>query len=425
MLKIRQANGDCDMLFSIRRFAIVAALLMTLFLAACGGGSLSSGGINPAPPPPTPPPASSPTIDLQQVFPGLSFSGLVRLLQAPGDANRWYAVERRGMVWVFDNEPGVSAATLFVDITGRVDSAPNEAGLLGMAFHPDWGVNGNFEVFLSYTRPGAPLESVISRFFSADNGATLDSGIEQIIMTVLQDFGNHNGGNIEFGPDGNLYSGWGDGGSGGDPMDHAQDTSGLLGSFTRIDIDSGAPYAIPTDNPFAANALCTQGVGGAPCPEIFAWGLRNPWRWSFDRATGELWAGDVGQNTIEEVDIINLGGNYGWRCREGTTDFDTSGQCPAGLIDPITQYDHSLGASITGGYVYRGTAIPDLQGHYVFADFVSGRIWALPASSGTGSSADELLDTELSIAAFAEDNDGELYVLDFAAGRIYQLIDAP
>lgn len=410
---------------STRQFVAVATLLMTLSLGACGGGSASNGTINLPPPPPTPPPATGPNIALAQVFPGLSFSGLVKLLQAPGDTSRWFAVEQRGQIWVFDNDPDVSAATLFIDISARVDAGPNEAGLLGMAFHPDWGRNGNFEVFLSYTRSGSPLESVVSRFFSLDNGVTLDSGIEQVIMSVLQDFGNHNGGNIEFGPDGHLYSGWGDGGSGGDPMDHAQDTSSLLGSFTRVDVDGGAPYTIPADNPFAANALCTQGSGGAACPEIFAWGLRNPWRWSFDQASGELWAGDVGQSTIEEVDIIELGGNYGWRCREGAGDFDTSGQCPTGLIDPITQYDHDVGASITGGYVYRGAAIPDLQGHYVFADFVSGRIWALAATSGVGSNADELLDTDLSIASFAEDNDGELYVLDFAAGGIHQIIDAP
>ena len=329
------------------------------------------------------------------------------------------------MVWTFDNDPSVAAATLFIDITARVDSGPNEAGLLGMAFHPDWGPNGNFQVFLSYTRSGAPLESTISRFYSLDNGATLDNGVEDVIMTVLQPFGNHNGGNIEFGPDGHLYAGWGDGGSAGDPLNNGQNTTTLLGTMTRIDVDGGVPYAVPADNPFAANASCTQGVGGAACPEIFAWGLRNPWRWSFDSSNGDLWAGDVGQGAIEEVDIVSLGGNYGWRCREGSTDFDTSANCPAGLIDPITEYDHGVGRSITGGYVYRGSVIPDLQGFYVFGDFVSGRIWALPATSGIGSAADELLDTSLSIASFAVGNDDELYVLDFATGSIHQVINAP
>ena len=231
--------------------------------------------------------------------------------------------------------------------------------------------------------------------------------------------------NVEFGPDGFLYSGWGDGGGAGDTQDNAQNTSNLLGSFTRVDVDGGTPFAIPMDNPFAANGACTQGVGAAPCPEIFAWGLRNPWRWSFDRMTGDLWVGDVGQGAIEEVDKVELGGNYGWRCREGSTTFDTTGNCPAGLIDPVTEYDHGAGQSITGGYVYRGAAIPDLQGFYVFADFLSGRIWALPAASGTGSTADELLDTNLLISSFAEGNDGELYVLDYTNGNIHLVTDAP
>ncbi|MDH3899952.1 MAG: PQQ-dependent sugar dehydrogenase, partial [Gammaproteobacteria bacterium] len=229
---------------------IAAALLIALLLHACGGGS-SGGGAN------TPPPPGNPTIALDPVFPGVSFVGLVRLLQAPGDSSRWFAVEQRGMVWVFDNAPNVATATLFIDITARVDSGPNEAGLLGMAFHPDWGTNGNFEVFLSYTRTGAPLESYVSRFYSLDNGVTLDNSIEDVIMTVLQPFGNHNGGNIEFGPDGYLYSGWGDGGSAGDPLDNAQNTWNLLGSFTRVDVDGGIPYAIPANNPFAVNGACT------------------------------------------------------------------------------------------------------------------------------------------------------------------------
>lgn len=421
MLGNRRAARDCIMLFSRIESRIAATFVLATLLHACGGGS-SGGGLSPPPPPP---PSSDPTIALDPAFPGVSFNGLIRLLQAPGDSSRWFAVEQRGMVWTFDNDPSVAAATLFIDITARVDSGPNEAGLLGMAFHPDWGTNGNFQVFLSYTRSGAPLESYISRFYSLDNGVTLDSGVEDVIMTVLQPFGNHNGGNIEFGPNGHLYAGWGDGGSAGDPLNNGQNTTTLLGTMTRIDIDGGAPYAVPADNPFAANASCTQGVGGASCPEIFAWGLRNPWRWSFDSSNGDLWAGDVGQGAIEEVDIVSLGGNYGWRCREGSVDFDTSANCPNGLIDPITEYDHGVGRSITGGYVYRGSVIPDLQGFYVFGDFVSGRIWALPATSGIGSTANELLDTSLSISSFAVGNDDELYVLDFATGSIHQVINVP
>jgi len=404
---------------SIFDLRIAATLVIALLLHACGGGS-SGGGTSLPPPPP-----SNLTIALDPVFPGVAFVGLLGLLQAPGDSSRWFAVEQRGMVWVFDNDPNVATATPFIDITARVDSGPHEAGLLGMAFHPDWGTNGNFEVFLSYTHTGAPLESYVSRFYSLDNGVTLDNSIEDVIMTVLQPFGNHNGGNIEFGPDGYLYGGWGDGGSAGDPLDNAQNLRNLLGTITRVDVDGGTPYAIPATNPFAANGACTQGVGGASCPEIFAWGLRNPWRWSFDNSTGDLWAGDVGQGAIEEVDVIDLGSNYGWHCREGSTIFDTSGNCPAGLVDPITEYDHGVGQSITGGYVYRGSAIPDLRGFYVFGDFISGRIWALPATSDIGSVANELLNTSLSISSFAVGNDDELYVLDYAAGSIYQVIDVP
>jgi len=412
------------MILSERGVGIVLVLVVALVLSACGGSS-SLGAIGSPPPPPPPPPPTIPTIQLNPVFPGVSFVNLVKLLQAPGDSSRWFAVEKRGLVWVFDNDPRVLSAAVFIDITALVDSGPGEAGLLGMAFHPNWGVAGNFEVFLSYTRSGAPLESYVSRFFSLDNGASLDSRTEEVIMTVLQPDNNHNGGNVEFGPDGFLYSGWGDGGGSGDPQDNAQNTSTLLGTMTRVDVDGGTPYSIPADNPFAANAACTQGVGAAPCPEIFAWGLRNPWRWSFDRMSGELWVGDVGQDAIEEVDRVELSGNYGWRCREGTAAFDTTGNCPAGLSDPVTEYDHGAGQSITGGYVYRGAAIPDLRGFYVFGDFISGRIWALPATSGTGSTAGELLDTSLRISSFAEGNDGELYALNYAVGSIFQLVDVP
>ena len=203
-------------------------------------------------------------------------------------------------------------STVFIDISARVNSAPNEAGLLGMAFHPDWGNNGNFEVFLSYTRAGGALSSYISRFYSLNNGTTLDDQVEEVILQLPQPADNHNGGGIAFGADGYLYAGWGDGGGSGDQNDNAQNTSNLLGTFTRIDIDGGTPYAIPADNPHNGNALCSLGPGAAPCPEIYAWGVRNPWRWSFDRATGDLWAGDVGQGALEEVDVIMLDGNYGW-----------------------------------------------------------------------------------------------------------------
>lgn len=404
------------------RHQVFLILLAALFgLGGCGGGGSSGGSANPVTPPVIPP-SGPPAIALNQVFASVSFQGLVSLQQAPGDSSRWFAVERGGRVWQFANDDNVSSSSLFIDISSRVESSPGEAGLLGMAFHPDWGAGTNDSVMLSYTRSGSPLVSYLSRFYSIDNTATLDDSNEEVIMTVLQDSTNHNGGNIVFGPDGYLYAGWGDGGGAGDPRDRGQDTNNLLGTITRIDVDGGTPYAIPVDNPFSANANCNQGFGAAPCAEIFAWGFRNPWRWSFDRMSGQLWVGDVGQNAIEEVDRVLLGENYGWRCREGATTFDNSGSCPSGLINPVTQYDHSLGQSITGGFVYRGTAIPALQGFYLFADFASGRIFAVAADAAIGSQAEALLDTSVSISSFAEDNDGELYVLDFG-GQIYRLIE--
>jgi len=350
----------------------------------------------------------------------------VAMMQAPGDTSRWFVVEQQGIVRAFPNMANVSDAdvSVFIDISARVQSG-GERGLLGMAFHPNFG-NGNFEVFLSYTRNNGGLESVVSRFRSNDNGLTLDATMEDIILTIPQNFANHNGGQIAFGPDGFLYAGWGDGGSGGDPNDRAQDTSNLLGTITRIDVDAGVPYAIPAGNPFIANAAnpCTQGFGAADCPEIYAYGFRNPWRWSFDRQTNELWVGDVGQGEWEEVDRVVAGGNYGWDDREGAHCFEPTAGCLTNSTDPITEYDHSLGQSITGGYVYRGAAIAELQGSYVYGDFVQGRIWAIPATSQQGAISQELLDTAFGISSFAEDNNGELYVIDYG-GSVHQLVDVP
>lgn len=394
----------------MRRNAWRAAFLNVL-LTACGGGSSVQTPV-------IPPPIGPPNVRIQQVLPQISLSFPVGLSQAPNDNTRWFALERTGRVRVFDNNVNGMLLT-FLDIRARVDASANEAGLLGIAFHPDFANNG--EVFLSYTRTAAPFESVISRFRSLDNNQTLDPNSEEIIITVLQDFQNHNGGNIVFGPDGYLYAGFGDGGSGGDPLGRAQDTTNLLGSIIRIDVEGGTPYAIPADNPFAQNPACVQGFGG-PCPEIFAWGLRNPWRFSFDRRAGTLWAGDVGQADWEEVDVIEVGNNYGWNSREGAHCYPpSSSNCPMSFVDPITEYDHSVGISITGGFVYRGSAIPPLQGFYVFGDFGSGRIWAVAADSPIGTAAVEIGDTNLAISSFGEGSDGELYVLDFSSGAIYQI----
>ncbi len=403
----------------------VISFLSILLLSSCGGGSAVSG--SPPPPPPPPPAGLFPviTVTTNRVFSQVSLQAPVAMMQAPGDPSRWFVIEQQGIVRVFPNMANVtnSDVSVFVDISARVVSG-GERGLLGMAFHPDFG-NGNFEVFFSYTRNNGGLESAVTRFRSNDNGLSLDATMENIILTIPQQFNNHNGGQIAFGPDGFLYAGWGDGGSGGDPDDRAQNTNNLLGTMTRIDVDGGTPYAIPAGNPFAANSAnpCPQGFGGGDCPEIYAYGFRNPWRWSFDRLNDDLWVGDVGQNLWEEVDRVVVGANHGWRCREGAHDFNTVG-CGGGLIDPITEYDHSQGQSITGGYVYRGADIPELQGFYVFGDFVSGRIWVIPAASPTAALPQEILDTAFGISSFAQDNDGELYVIDYAGG-VHRIVDVP
>lgn len=341
-------------------------------------------------------------VALRPAFPNLAFSEPLALLQAPGDNTRWFVVERGGRVLVFPNSSAVTRAqaTTFIDIQGRVDAAPGEAGLLGMAFHPDFPVDPR--VFLSYTRTGAPLVSVIARFVTNDGGLTLDPASEQEILTLDQPFTNHNGGQVGFGPDGFLYIGFGDGGSGGDPDDHGQNTNTLFGTLLRIDVDSGAPYAIPPGNPF---------VGGGGRGEIYAWGFRNPWRWSFDRGNGELWLGDVGQGAWEEIDKVVLGGDYGWRCREGAHDFNTAGCGGLALIDPVAEYDHSAGrCSVTGGYVYRGSAIAALFGSYVFGDFCSGEIWSVDNSGG---SMRLIASSGTLISSFGEAHDGELYAVAF------------
>ena len=401
----------------------ISILLILMFSSCGGGGSYSSSP--PSPPPPPPPPAAI-TVTTNRVFDQISMLAPVAMMQAPGDTSRWFVIEQQGFVRAFPNIAGVTDAdaNVFIDLRARVQSG-GETGLLGMAFHPDFA-NGNFEVFLSYTRDNGGLESAVTRFRSIDNGLTLDDTMEDIILTIPQENSNHNGGQIAFGADGLLYAGWGDGGGAGDPFERAQNNNFLLGTLTRIDVDGGVPYAIPAGNPFAANAAnpCNQGIGGADCPEIYAFGLRNPWRWSFDRQDNDLWVGDVGQNQWEEVDRVVAGGNYGWDDREGAHCFEPAAGCLTNSIDPITEYDHTQGQSITGGYVYRGAAIVELQGHYVYGDFVSGRIWALPANSVQGAVGQELLDTTFGISSFAQDNDGELYVIDYG-GSMHQIVDVP
>jgi uncharacterized repeat protein (TIGR03806 family) len=403
----------------------VLTALLGLCLASCSDDTPKPPGVTPAPhgldqrPSNTTclareRPVENTGVATQQVFSKLTFSQPILVLQAPGESSRMFVVERGGVVRVFANDNAVATSSTFIDINTRVNSeAGDEAGLLGLAFHPQFATNR--EVFLSYTGFGGAtnLRSVIARFKSTDNGVTLDPASEEILLTVDQPYSNHNGGHIAFGPDGYLYIGLGDGGSGGDPQNNAQNLNSLLGKFLRIDVNGTKPYAIPATNPLR------NGGGKA---EVYAWGLRNPWRWSFDRATGELWAGDVGQNAIEEVDRIVLGGNYGWRIKEADQCYSAPTCSSAGLIDPVVQYSHSEGVSITGGYVYRGSAISSLVGHFLYADYGSGRIWAVTNDPITGAAKPLLLvDTPYNVSSFGELIDGELLFTDYG-GRIFKLV---
>ncbi len=372
-------------------------------------------------------PSASDSASVQRVFPFLSFVSPILALQAPGDGTRWFVVQQAGQVLRFANNNATTTTNSFIDISGRVTSG-GETGLLGMAFHPDFPTDRR--VFFSYTTGN--LVSRISSFMTLDGGLTLDTNSERILLTLNQPESNHNGGNIAFGPDGFLYAGFGDGGSGGDPhtqngpIGNGQALNTMLGKILRIDVgaETSATYTIPSTNPFAANAKCDPAANGQSCPEIYAYGMRNPWRWSFDRQNGELWVGDVGQNAWEEVDLVVKGGNYGWRCREGRHDFNMAGCPTSGLIDPVAEYDHGLGVSITGGYVYRGPQTTALRGRYIFGDFGSGRIWTLLPDSAGGYTRTDLVNSGRSISSFAQASDGELYVVDYSGG-LYRIVFQP
>lgn len=395
-------------------------LLALVLLAGCGG---SGDGDGPAVTPPEPPPGSGfPQVRLDPAFPGLSFTSPVVLKQGPVDGARWYVGEKAGFIRVFNNDPNASSATIFLDIADRVNSGPNEAGLLGFAFHPGYPVTP--EIYVSYTGGPGALVSRISRFTLLPGSEIVNPASEEILLEFAQPEGNHNGGDLHFGPGGFLYAAFGDGGGAGDPFENGQDTTTLLGTILRIDIDGGTPYAIPPTNPFSANPVCGSGATGAGCPEIFAWGFRNPWRFSFDRSTGDLWAGDVGQAAWEEVDLVVAGGNYGWNDREGAHCFDPPSGCATDSTDPVAEYSRNVGASITGGYVYRGSAIPDLAGYYVFGDYISGALLGVTADSQPTVTPEALLDTGMNISTFAEDVDGELYVVDYGTGTLHRIVAA-
>ena len=338
---------------------------------------------------------------------------MVLLTHAGDDSGRLFLVLQPGRVVVFENDPRVELAQTFLDIRNLVSDAGNEEGLLGLAFDPAYIENGYFYVYYSAAEP---RRSVISRFsVTSSDPNRADHSSELVILEVEQPYSNHNGGHLAFAPDGMLYVGLGDGGAAGDPQDNGQDLSTLLGSILRIDVsrlDGVGGYAIPEDNPFAKSEGSARG-------EIWAYGLRNPWRFSFDRETGNLWAADVGQDLYEEVDIVRPGLNYGWNVMEGAHCFRQANCDAQGLEMPVTEYDHNDGCSVTGGHVYRGERLPTLYGAYVYGDFCSGKIWALRVDGRVVTEKMEIADTDLSISSFGEDASGEIYILTFE-GAIYR-----
>lgn len=341
------------------------------------------------------------TIALEPVVTrGLSSPVLVT--HAGDGSGRLFVVEQPGRIRIVSN--GTLAPAPFLDIASRLVSG-GERGLLGLAFHPDYPRNGRY--FVNYTR--RPDGATVIAEYRVSTDGNVSAPAERVLLVIDQPYPNHNGGMIAFGADGFLYIGMGDGGAGGDPQNRAQNPQELLGKMLRIDVNKGSPYAVPADNPF---------VGGGARPEIWALGLRNPWRFSFDRQTHELWAGDVGQNAWEEIDVIRRGGNYGWRIMEGAHCFKPPAGCERpGLELPVAEYATAGGrCSVTGGYVYRGAAVPRLVGTYVYGDFCSGEIFAL--RHGTQRI---LLDTRLAVSSFGEDEAGELYIVDHKGG-VYRFI---
>jgi len=344
-------------------------------------------------------------------------SDLVRplfLTHAGDGSGRLFIVGQNGHIWVMRD--GQVLEQPFLDVSGIISRDSSERGLLGLAFHPAYELTGQF--FINYT--DSQGDTAIARYrVSSDNPdlAAPDSG--EIILQINQPFANHNGGGIVFGPDGYLYIGMGDGGSGGDPQGNGQNPAALLGKMLRIDVngtDGERAYAIPADNPYVNNADLA--------PEVWALGLRNPWRFSFDRETGDLYIGDVGQNQYEEVNFQpgdSAGGeNYGWNILEGRHNY-SGGTAPDGLVDPFFEYSHTDGGcSVTGGYLYRGAALPDLQGVYLFGDYCSGIVWA-SRRNGTGAwQTDVFLQTARTISSFGEDEAGELYLIHHG-GSVLQL----
>ena len=387
----------------LRATGTTAAAALVLVLAACDG---YGGGAEPTPQPPT-----DQQVRLVEVASGLTSP--VHVTAPPGDA-RLFIVEQPGRIRVV--EGGALLPTPFLDITAKV-SCCGERGLLSVAFHPSYAQTG--ELFVNYTDRAGHTRVERYRVSAADRNRA-DAASAELVIGVDQPFANHNGGQLAFGPDGMLYIGMGDGGSGGDPQGHGQNPRTLLGDLLRLDVDGARPYAIPAGNPFVGRTDAR--------PEIWATGLRNPWRFSFDRAAGLLYVADVGQNQWEEINVVPVtqaGANYGWNVMEGAHCFSPSSGCSqSGLILPVLEYSHSEGCSVTGGFVYRGQSLPGLRGHYFYGDFCQGWIRSFRYANGQAADRREwALGSVGNILSFGEDAAGELYVAS-AGGRVYRLAPA-
>jgi glucose/arabinose dehydrogenase len=397
------------------------ALLYCLVLAlgACSTASPSSDGdaTRPVSPegtrPSSPEGRQSPFLDslslrLRQVAAG--FEQPLFVTHAGDGSERLFVVEQTGAIRVVADQQVLSQA--FLDISERI-SIGSEQGLLGLAFHPSFEDNGR--LFVNYTDTAG--DTVVAEYRAQGDQAEVAS--ERVLLTIDQPFANHNGGALAFGPDGYLYIATGDGGSAGDPEDNGQSLDTLLGKLLRIDVDSsdgGLSYAIPKDNPFVGQ----DGARG----EIWAYGLRNPWRFSFDPVTDELWIGDVGQSALEEIDHLRTGSgaNLGWNVTEGDACFEPASGCDrTGIEMPVAQYSHELGCSVTGGYVYRGRAQPDLKGVYLFSDYCSGTIWGLDAAKPRAG-VETLLETGRAVSSFGVDESGELYLTDLSSGGLFLIM---
>jgi glucose/arabinose dehydrogenase len=381
---------------------LILAFVLSILLQDCRG----KGGTSQKPP--------IPNLSLELIASGFALP--VGITHAGDGSGRLFIVEQGGLIRIITN--GTVLPAPFLDISSRLKSGRGEQGLLGIAFPPGYGTTTS-ALYTNYTGTQGIGDTVISRFTTTADPDSADPASEEVLLTIVQPFANHNGGQLAFGPDGYLYIGMGDGGSGGDPLNNAQNTLSLLGKMLRIDVTSQpSGYITPPGNPFVGNA--------AYRPEIWALGLRNPWRFSFDRGTGNLYIADVGQASYEEVDFhpagVASGANYGWNIMEGLHCYNAASCDTTGLTLPVAEYGHTAGeCSVTGGFVYRGAAIPALQGVYLYGDYCSGRIRGL-MMSGTAVEHWLLLETGFNISTFGEDEAGNIYVADHQKGNIYQIV---